>query len=190
MGSSSSTRHVILGMLQTGPKSGYDIKRLVDHSTRFFWGASFGQIYPELARLAEQGLITEVTEPEAQAPELDGRGRTAWELTEAGHQELQSWLHEPPTEYRLRDEWMLKLFFCAAEPARAHEVLGSMARERTRMADDLREIRPLAGALPSPFPAEVLELGIAVHAFVADWCRDRARALDPDHPPPDTEPEK
>ena len=55
--------------------SGYEIKSLVDHSTRFFWAASYGQIYPELTQLAEAGLI-EGTE-KAQG----GRKRTVHALT-------------------------------------------------------------------------------------------------------------
>ena len=42
----SATGRVILGMLAVEPRSGYDIKAIVDHSTRFFWAASYGQIYP------------------------------------------------------------------------------------------------------------------------------------------------
>ena len=48
---------VILGFLSQHPRSGYEIKRAVDRSTRFFWAASYGQIYPELRRLQEQGLV-------------------------------------------------------------------------------------------------------------------------------------
>ena len=45
-------------MLKLGRRTGYEIKSLVDVSTRFFWAASYGQIYPELARLEELGLVT------------------------------------------------------------------------------------------------------------------------------------
>ena len=38
----------------TSRMSGYEIKALVDKSTRFFWAASYGQIYPELQRLARR----------------------------------------------------------------------------------------------------------------------------------------
>ena len=48
---------VVLGLLADGPRSGYDIKAIVDRSTRFFWAASYGQIYPELRRLEAEGLI-------------------------------------------------------------------------------------------------------------------------------------
>ena len=60
----SPTAKVILGMLSFGPKSGYEIKALVDRSTRFFWAASYGQIYPELKRLAEAGLIEGTDAPQ------------------------------------------------------------------------------------------------------------------------------
>ena len=40
--------YVILGTLARRPLTGYEIKQVVDHSTRFFWAASYGQIYPDL----------------------------------------------------------------------------------------------------------------------------------------------
>ena len=49
------TAYVILGMLGLRPMCGYEIKPLVDNSTRFFWAASYGQIYPELRRLSDAG---------------------------------------------------------------------------------------------------------------------------------------
>ena len=51
------TAYVILGMLALGPRSGYDIKQFADFSTRHFWATSYGQIYPELKRLTEAGLV-------------------------------------------------------------------------------------------------------------------------------------
>ena len=44
-------------MLRLGSRTGYDIKQKIEISTRFFWGASYGQIYPELKRLAAVGLV-------------------------------------------------------------------------------------------------------------------------------------
>ena len=42
----SATAHVILGLVRTEPRSGYEIKAVVDNCARFFWAASYGQIYP------------------------------------------------------------------------------------------------------------------------------------------------
>src|SRR6058998_2101805 len=60
----SSTAYVILGMLGWRPMSGYEIKSLVDKSTRLFWAASYGQIYPELRRLQAAGLIEGKASPQ------------------------------------------------------------------------------------------------------------------------------
>ncbi len=35
----------LLGLVRHEPRSGYEIKSIVDNTTRFFWAASYGQIY-------------------------------------------------------------------------------------------------------------------------------------------------
>ena len=62
-------------MLAWRPMSGYDVKAVVDRSIRFFWAASYGQIYPELRRLADAGLVEGEAEPDS------GRRRTVYRLT-------------------------------------------------------------------------------------------------------------
>ena len=74
----SATAYVILGMIREEPRSGYEIKALVDNSTRFFWAASYGQIYPELKRLSEAGLVVGIDSP------TGGRRRTVYEITADG----------------------------------------------------------------------------------------------------------
>src|SRR3981081_424827 len=102
----TATGRVILGMLALGKHTGYDIKQLVDKATRHFWAASYGQIYPELRRLEEQGLVRGRPEPSGR------RARTAYELTDTGRAALRGWLEstEEPV-FELRCETMLKLFF-------------------------------------------------------------------------------
>ncbi len=89
----SPTAYVILGMLSGEPRSGYEIKAAVDNTTRFFWAASYGQIYPELKRLAEAGLVIG-----SEAP-TGGRKRTVYEITADGEAELKAWLQRPPETY-------------------------------------------------------------------------------------------
>ena len=55
-------------MLRIKPMSGYEIKQAVDQSTRFFWAASYGQIYPQLRRLESEGLIEGEQVPARCAP--------------------------------------------------------------------------------------------------------------------------
>ena len=77
-------------MLEAEPRSGYEIKAQVEDSTRFFWAASYGQIYPELKRLESAGLIEGTELPQG------GRKRNIYELTAAGRSELRSWLRTHP----------------------------------------------------------------------------------------------
>ena len=166
----SPTAYVILGMLRHEPRSGYEIKQVVDHSTRFFWAASYGQIYPELRKLAKAGLVEGESQP------TGGRRRTVYRLTDAGREELRRWLAEPPETFELRDEGLLKLFFAdAADPGKAGEILEARKRFHEQKLATLREIEPFAAAAPDPFPHLVLRYGIEFSEWVVAWC-ERARA--------------
>src|SRR5918996_4354382 len=118
----SATAKVILGMLAARPRSGYEIKRLVDDSTRFFWAASYGQIYPELKRLEGAGLISGTD-----ATSDGGRRRTVYERTADGRRAAREWVADPPEVFEHRDEGLLRLFFAGViEETRTPEI----ARER------------------------------------------------------------
>jgi DNA-binding PadR family transcriptional regulator len=166
------TAYVILGMLRHEPRSGYEIKGMVDRSTRFFWAASYGQIYPELRRLADAGLVEPQSQPTGR------RKRTLYRLTDAGREELCRWLDRASARLELRDEGLLKLFFAAAaEPGKAAEIIDAKQRLMEEKVAALREIEPLAAAaVPTdPFPYMVLRYGLESSEWVIDWC-ERARA--------------
>ena len=169
----SPTGYVILGMVRKEPRSGYEIKALVDNSTRFFWAASYGQIYPELKRLAEAGLIVGSDSP------TGGRRRSVYEITADGEEELRSWLRQPPQTFEMRDEGLLKLFFAEALPREeALEILRSMRDQRRAVSERLRAIKELKGEIEDPFPMIVLEGGLEITEWFANWCeRMEARLL-------------
>ncbi len=170
----NATAYVILGMVRSGPKSGYEIKALVDRTTRFFWAASYGQIYPELKRLSEAGLIEGVDSP------TGGRKRTVYEITADGEEELKAWLRQPPSTYEMREEGLLKLFFADALPREeAIEILRAMRAYRLDVAGQLRAMEPQKSETEDAFPLIVLRGGIEFTEFIADWCeRIEAQLLD------------
>jgi DNA-binding PadR family transcriptional regulator len=169
------TGRVILGMLSLGQQTGYDIKQFVDKSTRFFWAASYGQIYPELRRLEEAGLVAGSPEPSG------GRSRTVYELTPDGLAALRTWLGSAATPlYELRDEGMLKLFFSDALPEQTAENLRAMRAVHERKLELLRTIEPAAAHGPDG-PRLTLELGIRHSEFMIDWCASaQARVAEPE----------
>jgi DNA-binding PadR family transcriptional regulator len=173
----SPTAYVILGMVRRQPRSGYEIKAVVDGSTRFFWAASYGQIYPELKRLSEAGLVEGMDEPRGE------RRRTVYAITEAGEETLKDWLREPPQTYEMREEGLLKLFFAEALPAaEAVEILRSMRQHRLAVLGQLQELEPKVIAKEAPFPLIVLRGGIEFTQWFAEWCeRMEAQLLEPAH---------
>lgn len=161
----SATAYVILGMVRGEPRSGYEIKAMVDETTRFFWVASYGQIYPELKRLSEAGLIAGVDSP------TGGRKRTVYEITADGEEELKAWLRQPPQTYEMREEGLLKLFFADALPREeAVEIVRSMRAHRLAANAQLRAMEPMAAEKDDPFPLLVLRGGLEFTEWFADWC--------------------
>jgi DNA-binding PadR family transcriptional regulator len=171
----SPTACVILGMVRRQPQSGYEIKAAVDGSTRFFWAASYGQIYPELKRLSEAGLIEGVDEPRGE------RRRTVYAITAAGEEALVEWLRQPPQTYEMREEGLLKLFFAEAlPPAEAVEILRSMRQHRLAVLEQLRGLEPQVVAKEAPYPLMVLRGGIEFSQWFAGWCeRMETQLLEP-----------
>jgi PadR family transcriptional regulator, regulatory protein AphA len=159
----SSTAYVILGMLGWRPMSGYEIKSLVDKSTRLFWAASYGQIYPELRRLAAAGLI------EGRASPQGGRKRNVYRLTPAGRKELRAWLRQDPEVFEVRDEGLLKLFFADATGGEsAATTLEAKRRTHERIVAHLRSVE--ATGKPEGFAYVVLRYGIEFNEWMAGWC--------------------
>jgi DNA-binding PadR family transcriptional regulator len=99
-----SLRHGLIGLLaREGPLTGYELTKAFDRSVNFVWHAVQGQIYPELSRLAAEGLIRQTgTGP---------RGAKHFEATEEGLAELRRWITEVEPSRGLRNETLLRVFF-------------------------------------------------------------------------------
>ncbi|MEU1971870.1 PadR family transcriptional regulator [Microbacterium sp. NPDC019599] len=73
-------RLYLLNLLDEGPRHGYDIMQALSDRTGGTYTPSAGTIYPRLAKLEEEGLVTKT---------VDGR-KTVYQITEAGHAEVQA----------------------------------------------------------------------------------------------------
>ncbi len=160
----SPTAKVILGMVRLGRRTGYDIKQLVDVSTRFFWAASYGQIYPELKRLEQAGLVA------GEDASTNGRQRRAFGLTDAGEAALGDWLRAPEVGvYEFRDEGMLKIFFWdVLDVGERRRILQAMRARHEEIAGHLESIEPVASERGGG-PYAALRTGLALHRSSIEW---------------------
>ena len=99
---------VLLGLLTIGPMSGYDLGQAIRTSVGFFWNESYGQIYPNLKKLAAEGFVIAKRERQKGKPE-----RHVYSITKKGRERLAAWLAVEPQAEIPRNELLLKLFFGA-----------------------------------------------------------------------------
>jgi DNA-binding PadR family transcriptional regulator len=174
MSTLSPTARVILGMVRLGAGTGYDIKRAIEQSTRFFWNASYGQIYPELRRLEAAGLV------ESELDRASARRRTVYRLTPAGERVLHEWLTGPGDLFDMRDEALLKLFFSdLLGPA---EVLANLRRRRESMEQALELFRGFEAEVAGTegehvYQRKTLRYGIELVQWMVDWYAQAEREL-------------
>jgi len=107
----NKSKYAVLGVLSLFPGSGYDIKKFMEQSTSNFWSESYGQIYPIMKQLVEEGLAASHAEKQEGKPE-----KYIYTLTEQGNEELRAWLSESVASTVERNELLLKLFFGARIP--------------------------------------------------------------------------
>jgi DNA-binding PadR family transcriptional regulator len=162
--------YLVLGMVRFGATSGYAIKKAADAGTSAFWPTSLAQVYPELARLEDAGLLNRSDDSHG------ARSRARYELTEAGEEALLAWLrssHEAPPQMRF--EGMLRSFFADALPK--EEQLELLRRQR-RLVLTLKEhlfdgdLRAAAKAIDAGemrYPILLGDWGEDVLDFTHEW---------------------
>jgi len=102
------TRHS--GAVNYEDMSGYDLSKYFDQSLSFFWNAQISQIYRELGKLEEEGLVeVEVVHQE------DKPDKKLHSITEEGYKELIEWINQfyVEDERKIRDPLLIRVFFGA-----------------------------------------------------------------------------
>ena len=172
-----SLRHALLGLLTWRPLTGYEIAQSFDLSLSNAWHAGHSQIYPELAKLENEGLAEIVGE--------GPRRSKTYAATDSGREELRRWLMESEPNRAQRNETALRWFLVyMLEPEQRRAVL---EREYAFVSAAAAERRALA----AQFDAEgktggfrpLLELGHRMDAVFEQWLREQVDAAKTDVKP-------
>lgn len=97
---------VCLGMLTDGEASGYDLKKKFESSFAHFFAAGYGSIYPALASLAGQDLVSCTEIPQQGKPD-----RKVYRITEQGRRRLLAELDNPNPSHKIRSEFLATMCF-------------------------------------------------------------------------------
>ncbi|MEV4169930.1 PadR family transcriptional regulator [Nonomuraea sp. NPDC049709] len=152
-----SLRIALLGLLSAvGPASGYDLAKKFEHSLNHVWQAGHTQIYPELVKMAADGLV--------QVESEGARGRKIYAITPEGARELDGWMGGHTPSVTPRSEVALMAFLLPLmERDQAVEVIERIkARYQERLA--VLDCKPAGD-----FGRYALNLGLAQARTVIQW---------------------
>jgi PadR family transcriptional regulator AphA len=127
---------VLLGLLTIESMSGYDLGQTIRESIGHFWNESYGQIYPNLKKLAAERFVTSKIERQKGRPD-----RHIYSITKKGRERLAKWLSVPPQPEIPRNEMLLKLFFGVQNsPEVSIEYLERMVETERGLLERFRQI--------------------------------------------------
>ncbi len=176
-----SLDHAILGFLNYGPLSGYDLKKVFDISVQHFWPADQSQIYRTLTRLMKEGWVEM-----ALIEQTDRPSRKVYHITEAGRTELLRWLAEPTPERALRSAALIQVFFFGqlqddAILRKFEAYVQSMWKKLTAYEQLSQELTSKLPETCTPrehfFWMSTLDLGIRTTRTNIDWAENIIRQL-------------
>ncbi|MFJ9716928.1 PadR family transcriptional regulator [Streptomyces sp. NPDC101213] len=174
-----SLKYAVLAALLEGEASGYELSKVFDVSLANFWPATPQQLYRELERLAQDGLIAARLVRQERRPD-----KRMFTLTEAGREDLRAFAAAPPRRpTAVRDELLIKIQAMdgvGVDPATTRsQIEERMSWARAKLDRYLRvRERLLAGRTEEEFlggadrigPYLTLMAGIAFEEENLRWC--------------------
>ena len=164
-----------LGVLVMGDASGYEIRKMFEEGPfAHFQDASYGSIYPALAKLAEDGLIVVIETPEDGHP--DKRDKKTYRITEVGRRAFNEALAKTPTPDKIRSDTTFLMFFAEfMDPDHLRAVYDDYLAYYRDRADFLKTLDPEGVPEGRLF---VRGMGLAFYEAVADYmAENRARLM-------------
>ena len=175
-------KHGILGLLNYGDMSGYEIMTAFRNSLSHFWTAQKSQIYRELQVLEKNGWIEALHIEQNSRPD-----KNMLSITDEGRKELLRWLREETPNSLIRSPLLMKTFFrgeCGIDENIAYfKTLleeGTVFPQGSRGADVASSY--YAGMIEEPqkslYWKFTIRFGMMYEKMFREWCEDCVRELD------------
>ncbi|SFB36459.1 transcriptional regulator, PadR family [Amycolatopsis marina] len=120
-----SVSHTLLGLLEPGPRHGYDLKRAYDEQFGQSKPLAYGQVYSTLSRLLRNGMVEVAGVEQGEGPE-----RKRYTITDAGITDIETWLSTPESpEPYLQNTLYTKVVLALLSGRRAGDVLDAQRAE-------------------------------------------------------------
>jgi DNA-binding PadR family transcriptional regulator len=162
----------LLGYLDLGPMTGWEINDWVRASVGNFWNVTRSQIYRELRTLTERGYV--------KAGTAGPRDRVPYAITAAGRTAFKKWIAQPPTPDTIRSRLLLTIFFGHhLPPARLREIAETERKRHQSTLERYLALEPqLAVDDKQRFPLATLHFGIRYERAMIDSLDELLDLLD------------
>lgn len=180
MSNKSRTKYTILGMLALKKLTGYEINKMIQSSTNYFWSESEGQIYPALNQCVLDGFATCKEEKSKKI----NRIKKVYSITAKGKKELISWLKKEPQAVLVRNEFLLKLFFGGniADKDNLHCIVQRKKEIQLELEsyEKIREdmIKEHSHSHHFKYWLMTLDYGIILSKAELSWCKETLKILE------------
>ncbi len=148
-----NVKNICLAILFDGEATGYEIRKLsVEGEYSYFVDASYGSIYPALAKLEAEGLVTSRVEHQEGRP-----AKKIYAITAAGRTALINSFFEDLSDDIFRSEFLLFLRFASELPA---SLVETRINERLeKIESELAEFDRIGAEHTHPGDAWVINYG-------------------------------
>ena len=174
----SATAYVVLGLISVRPAAGHELAGFSDRSIGNFFPIARSQIYSELERLCELGLLSVMEVPQRRWPT-----KRVYQMTESGEAELRRWLVEAPVQAeRHRNLFLVRVFFGdQVPPERLEALLGEHQANARAHRDTLAAVaEDLADRPQAAFRRATALYGLHHAQATLDWVAE-VRSILRDH---------
>jgi len=174
-------KHGILGLLNYGDKTGYDIMTVFRDSLNHFWTAQTSQIYRELQTMEGAGWISQRHVIQTARPD-----KNVFSITEVGREELRRWLRADNLPQGIRNPLLMKTFFLGELPVEENIAFFRACRDDCVFPDDGQRATATAdlyrAAVSDPEKAIywklTIEFGRLYERMFRQWCEACIRVLE------------
>ncbi|NLB52973.1 MAG: PadR family transcriptional regulator [Syntrophomonadaceae bacterium] len=162
--SNTTVENIILGCLSFGPRSGYEIKKIISMSSSWFYNASYGSIYPILKKHEDNGLVS------SEETVDNGRYKRIYQLTPKGYKVFEKWMLESPKLMTVKYEMAVKLmFFAHLKPGQRIKQVEQHIEQLILFKQELEEIEPYAASEGDFYQRLILDWGENLYSFLIEW---------------------
>ncbi len=166
-------KHGLLGLLNYGSMTGYELDKAFKVSLEFFWQAKTSQIYRELDAMERSGWLTSERVIQSEKP-----NKRVYTITDKGKEELARWLSAPESDIadamRMKSAFLMRIFF--AGETSIEQALETLRAYRAKCLERSLGIETARDAVPI-YEAVVSDIGKIQYWKIAElYCEVFLRA--------------